>query len=99
VAIFHSADGGQTWERTGERMPLAHAASPVAASDGTLLVNGERDSTLLSRDHGRTFTKVKQRFDGVVSWSRVGYVAQPEPAHQIRFSTDGVHWRDLNLEA
>lgn len=99
VAIFHSADGGRTWERTGGRVPAPSLGSPVAASDGTLLVDGDPDGTLLSRDHGRTFAKVEQRFDGMVRWTRAGYVAEPEPAHPIRLSTDGVHWRDLNLEA
>jgi hypothetical protein len=99
LTIFHSADGGQTWERTAGPVPRTSSGSPVAASDGTLLVNEERDTTLLSRDHGRTFTRVERRFDGEAHWSRVGYVAQPEPAHPIQFSADGVHWRDLRLEA
>jgi hypothetical protein len=98
LAIHHSDDGGRTWERTSGRVPHSMAAPPVAAADGTLLVNTPFDGTLLSRDHGRTFTEVERRFEGTAFWSGNGYVTSPEQAGgPIMFSPDGLHWRDLRL--
>jgi hypothetical protein len=98
VSIFHSGDGGRSWQRTSGK-PLRTASAPVAAADGTLLTNTENGESLVSRDHGRTFTKTEPRFTGYAYWAGAGYVAmsEPGPGHPVLFSRDGLSWHDLHV--
>jgi photosystem II stability/assembly factor-like uncharacterized protein len=97
LAIFHSDDGGRTWTKTRGPLPDPVAGTPVAAADGSLLVNTQDGRALRSTDGGRTFTPAAPAFRGVAFWSRSGYVAASGPDHPLQFSSDGLHWRDLRL--
>ena len=98
MAFFRSDDRGRSWTRTSGAVPAGLAGIPVAASDGTLLVNTEDGRGLRSRDDGRTFTEVRPRFRGYAYWARCAYVAVSGQGSPVQYSTDGLHWRDLRLE-
>jgi DNA-directed RNA polymerase specialized sigma24 family protein len=98
LAIFRSDDGGRSWTRSSGDLPAGLAGTPVAASDGTLLVNTEDGRGLMSRDDGRTFDEVRPRFRGYAYWARFGYVAASDPDAPVQYSTDGLRWREIRLE-
>lgn len=99
IAIFHSGDGGRSWQRTNARPPAGTGSSLVAAADGTVRTSTELGGTLVSHDHGRTFTETDKRFTGYVYWSGIGYVTAPNPGQPIMFSPDGLRWHDLELRS
>jgi DNA-directed RNA polymerase specialized sigma24 family protein len=99
IAIFHSGDGGATWRRTRGRAPLRTMDSLVAAADGTLLTTSSAGRTLVSRDHGHTFTETAKRYHGFAYWAGAGYVSASRPEQQIMFSRDGLSWDRLHLSS
>jgi photosystem II stability/assembly factor-like uncharacterized protein len=99
VSIFHSDDGGRSWQPTSKGPPVTTGSAPIAAADGSLLTTAPNGATLISRDHGRTFTTTKARFTGYAFWAGAGYVTVNEPGRQIMFSRDGLSWFDLHLRS
>lgn len=99
VAIFHSGDGGRSWQRTSGRVPFQSVGSLVAAADGTLLSSTQFGGTLISRDHGRRFTETATRYTGFAYWAGAGYVTVPDPQAPIMFSPDGLRWHDMDLRS
>jgi photosystem II stability/assembly factor-like uncharacterized protein len=98
VAIFYSGDSGRSWRRTS-RAPLRMVDSLVAAADGTLLASTAVGGTLISRNHGHTFSGTAKRYNGHAYWAGAGYVAASDPEHPIMFSRDGLSWDRLNLSS
>jgi hypothetical protein len=97
LAVFRSTDKGLSWTTVA---PVAGVeemtGSPIATTDGRLIVYSGVDGTLESTDGGRTFTRSSVRLPGKVTWTRGGYLAY-RPEHGWAISRDGVNWRTLTL--
>jgi photosystem II stability/assembly factor-like uncharacterized protein len=100
-AVFHSADRGASFYRTGStNLPPGLAGDPVPLLDGRLLVAGSDGRWWVSKDDGRTFVRASGTLPAVGRLARTpaGYVA-----HDLfhggwsAFSTDGSTWRKLDL--
>jgi hypothetical protein len=98
LAMFRSDDGGRSWTKTRGELGWAVAGAPVAASNGSLLVNTEDGAGLVSWNDGRTFTQEQPRYHGFAYWARSGYVALSSPDAPIQYSPDGLNWRELSLK-
>ncbi|MGH3880077.1 MAG: hypothetical protein ACRDSK_23890 [Actinophytocola sp.] len=96
--VFRSADGGRTWEQTwrpaDDKQPRRVFSSTVAGEDGSLTINAP-DGMYLSRDGGRTFTKMSQRYPAYAGQTRTGYIAVS--GTRVVMSTDGVRWQELRI--
>jgi hypothetical protein len=103
--IFHSADGGQTFDQTldpwsdvgavggppGELVPLL---------DGRLLATGTDQRWRVSADDGRTFTRAEGSLPAVGRLARTlaGYVAYDLfGSGWAAYSPDGATWRKLQI--
>ena len=99
LAVFRSTDGGATWTNTFRATPdtvlQAVMGTPVATSDGRLLVYSAATGTYESTD-GTTFTKAGHQLPGEVEWTRGGYVTK-RGAHEYAVSADGIAWRDFRI--
>ncbi|HEU5109446.1 MAG TPA: hypothetical protein VFT95_12965, partial [Micromonosporaceae bacterium] len=77
-AVFHSADRGATFTRTGAAdLPPGLAGDPVALLDGRLLLVGTDGRWWVSKDDGRTFVRITGTLPAVgrLACTRAGYVA------------------------
>lgn len=97
LGIFRSDDGGRSWTRTRGPLRQSLVGDLVAGADGTLTANTQNGTMLVSRDGGRTFGEGEARYSGWAYWTGRGYVSGDESGHAIRYSTDGVRWRELDL--
>jgi hypothetical protein len=100
-AVFHSADRGESFDRTGTAaLPPGVAGDPVPLLDGRLLVAGPDGNWWVSKDDGRTFARGGGNLPMVGRLARTpaGYVAYDLfHAGWSAFSTDGSTWRKLDL--
>lgn len=104
VAIFRSADGGQTWEqtwRTDGGSPRTLGGTAIVAPDGALYVApADTGPTYRSHDGGHTFTPVRggPRLASVRR-TMAGYLALPQhgPPGQYLTSADGTQWTNVPL--
>lgn len=95
LAVFRSTDDGVSWTRTwqaaGDQRLPAVLGTPVATTDGRLLVYSTTEGTFESTD-GQTFTKASRQLPGPVTWTRAGYLAQVrEDTYEL--SRDGRSWQ------
>lgn len=99
LAIFHSADGGDTWRRTWsareQSFPRGLAGSPIARP-GDLLMIDRRSATVQWRsdNHGKRFSAVK--FAPIQPrWTRAGYLGRSSDDSPWYLSADGLRWDKL----
>jgi hypothetical protein len=100
LAVFRSTDHGVSWTRTWyateEKGLPGVTGSPIATTDGRLIVCSPAQGAFESTDGGRTFTRSSLKPRGQVTWTRGGYlVSGPENSWDI--SRDGVDWRTFTL--
>lgn len=100
LAVFRSTDHGGSWTRTWyateEKGLPGVTGSPIATTDGRLIVYAPAQGALESTDGGRTFTRSSLKLRGQVRWTRGGYVVSG-PEHSWDISRDGVDWRTFTL--
>lgn len=100
LAVYRSKDRGRTWTQTrraqdtGAQMSMY--GTPVATSDGRLLVNSLPEGTLESRDGGATFTRAAHQLPGSPEWTPAGYVIQLLPT-SYEVSWNGRDWRRFEV--
>jgi hypothetical protein len=100
LAIIRSTDGGRTWQRTwafrSGREPRSDLGE-ILASDGSLRVMTEGRGSYLTRDGGRTFSKV-DAVAGGLRLTRAGYLITADGVgvtDETRYllSADGLTWQ------
>jgi hypothetical protein len=107
-AIFHSADGGRTFNltrQTNSAEPATLAGEAVPLLDGRLLVTTETGRWYASRNDGASFTQITGNLPevGAVRRTWAGYVAYEqfgrgaESVGWTAFSPDGTTWRKLQI--
>jgi hypothetical protein len=99
LAVFRSEDDGVSWTRTwqavGDQRLPAVLGTPVATTDGRLLVYSTTEGTFESTN-GQTFTKASRQLPGPVTWTRAGYLAQVrEDTYEL--SRDGRSWQRFEV--
>lgn len=104
LAIFHSEDGGETWEQTWQAAPgdspRSIAGSPIAGPRGVLIILDESVPVHhRSLDGGRTFDAAI--FTQPISSPRRmrgGYLATSDGSPRSWYrAVDGVRWRKINF--
>lgn len=100
LTVYRSEDRGKTWTQTrraaetGEEMSMY--GSPVATSDGRLVVSSLPDGTVESRDGGATFTKSTRQLISTPEWTPAGYlVVRGIVSYEI--SWNGLDWRRFDI--
>lgn len=100
LAVYHSTDRGRTWTQTrrasetGERMSMY--GSPMATSNGRLVLSSLPGGTVESRDGGATFTRVTHQLPGTPKWTPAGYLVQVRLG-TYEISWNGVDWRRFEI--
>lgn len=101
IAIFASADGGETWRQTWglaeDAQPRTVSGSVIPHGGGRLTVIDRRAHSYRSDDDGRTFRPgIATPKMAWARWTRGGYVAvsADEPARWYR-SADGSTWTEI----
>ncbi|HEX5540713.1 MAG TPA: hypothetical protein VFX60_04005 [Micromonospora sp.] len=103
TALYHSADGGQTFTRTRKEnagAPRSLAGAMVPLLDGRLLVAGGDRRWYVSADDGATFTRVEGNLPvvGRLARTSAGYIAYDLfRGGWAAFSSDGSTWRKLQI--
>lgn len=105
LVVYHSADGGRTWQLTkryadDDHPPVPHGA--LARPDGLLLVTADDERAYWrSSDRGRTFAPASARAPiAAAQWTRGGYVAiAPGERPRWYHSPDGAAWTRLRFPA
>lgn len=94
LGVWRSGDDGRSWTLMGISDKLnAMVGSPVAASDGSLIVS-DGTTVYVSTDEGGTFKRVGDAF-GAVKWTRAGYLRMN--VNKFALSTDGLNWREFTI--
>lgn len=106
LAIFHSADRGETWRQTGvfgntDRLPREVEVS-IARRHDLVLFGPSADSGdhWRSTDHGRTLVPANLGQPlSAPRWTGGGYLAVVghNPAARWFRSVDGIEWRELHF--
>jgi hypothetical protein len=104
--IYHSADSGATFTRTGSGggTPAAIAGDVVPLLDGRLLAvspgpadDPQSGDWWVSSDEGRTFVQAELPVVGRIDRTAAGYVANDFFRDYAAFSRDGTTWRKLEI--
>ncbi|AVT30164.1 hypothetical protein C6361_12395 [Plantactinospora sp. BC1] len=103
LALYHSADGGETFTRSragGSGLPAGLAGALVPLLDGRLLVTGTDRQLYLSTDDGVTFQPAGGSLPPLARLERTvaGYVAYDLfGSGWAAYSADGATWRKLQI--
>lgn len=93
--IFHTADGGKTWESWGSRIDNPegfHYNNIARQSDGALLISGEAGKLRRSRDNGATWETIDTGYSGHL----YGTVAFPENKVLVTYGFAGNFFRSTD---
>jgi hypothetical protein len=100
LVVYHSTDRGRTWTQTRRATEtdnqMTAFGTPVATSDGRLLVNSLPEGTVGSPDGGRTFVRAARQLPAMPKWTSAGYVVQVEPT-TYEISWNGRDWRRFEI--
>jgi hypothetical protein len=100
LMVYRSKDRGRTWTQTRRATEtndhMTAFGSPVATSDGRLLVSSLPDGTVESRDGGRTFVKAARQLPATPKWTAGGYLVQVDPM-TYEISWNGRDWRRFEI--
>ena len=107
LGVWRSTNDGKSWTRTwtsggGQWIP-GLTGTPIAASDGSLVLS-DGTTSYVSTDQGRTFERTGDKVAGAVRWTRAGYLRSDgkpfetsSDGNNFALSTDGLHWRTFTV--
>lgn len=107
--IFHTKDGGQTWELWGDRIAnpdSLHYNAIAVTGRGVLLIAGEAGKVYRSTDGGATWTTLETGYQGqlygVLGMTGGGgqdiLIAFGFGGHVFRSTDNGARWQQVALE-